>query len=122
MLGFKAPLDRGFVAGKLFGGHTQLTLSTTPITTTATSQAYGQTGSGKTHSIFGGENDTRGVIPRAVETVFAEITKRSDTTETSVVVTFLEMYCDHIRDLGKAYLEEKRSPGSAAKQSDVSVH
>eukprot|EP01036_Dinobryon_divergens_P056499 gene56499-75446_t len=34
--------------------------------------AYGQTGSGKTYSMFGGEGDTSGLAPRAVEYLFGK--------------------------------------------------
>ena len=67
--------------------------------------AYGQTGSGKTYSMFGGDGDQRGIIPRSVEYVFDCISKKNN-VEVSVVVSFLEMYCGEIRDLGRAYLDK----------------
>ena len=66
--------------------------------------AYGQTGSGKTYSMFGGDNDIRGVIPRTAEYLFKALSKKIATIETAVVCSFLEIYNDQIRDLGKAYL------------------
>jgi kinesin family member 15 len=37
--------------------------------------AYGQTGSGKTHTIQGGPNNARGLLPRSFEYLFKEISK-----------------------------------------------
>lgn len=70
--------------------------------------AYGQTGSGKTHSMFfprGGqardESDAIGIIPRAIDYVFQQLAHRPNA---ELHVSFLEIYCDTIRDLGKASL------------------
>ena len=42
--------------------------------------AYGQTGSGKTFTVTGGPERyvDRGIIPRSISLVFAEVAKRSD--------------------------------------------
>ena len=40
------------------------------------------------------------------------------TRETAVVVSFLEIYCDQIRDLGKAYLDKDKAGGKREKTSD----
>ena len=70
----------------------------------------GQTGSGKTHTMFGPEGgkledgDMRGLIPRSVEYLFSSTTSRSAMYEVAMVCSFLEIYNDTIRDLGKAYL------------------
>ena len=77
--------------------------------------AYGQTGSGKTYSIFGKSGDARGIIPRCVEYIFGALEKMAKAKEFALVVSFLEMYCDEIRDLGKAYLD--KGPGSTSKQN-----
>lgn len=77
--------------------------------------AYGQTGSGKTYSIFGESGTARGIIPRCVEYIFAALEKTAKAKEFALVVSFLEMYCDEIRDLGKAYLD--KGPGSTSKQN-----
>eukprot|EP00606_Chrysophyceae_sp_TOSAG23-5_P000164 GSChrysophyteH2.ASY1.ANO1.1021.1 assembled CDS len=66
--------------------------------------AYGQTGSGKTYSIFGEDAEVRGVIPRSVESFFKKLESLSATKEVAMVCSFLEVYNDQIRDLGKAYL------------------
>jgi hypothetical protein len=59
--------------------------------------AYGQTGSGKTHTIVGsGTAHTRGVIPRAVEAIFASLQKRN---HWFVTVRILEVYNERTRDL-----------------------
>eukprot|EP01029_Cantina_marsupialis_P026865 TRINITY_DN73399_c0_g1_i1.p1 TRINITY_DN73399_c0_g1~~TRINITY_DN73399_c0_g1_i1.p1 ORF type:complete len:903 (-),score=213.29 TRINITY_DN73399_c0_g1_i1:270-2978(-) len=67
--------------------------------------AYGQTGSGKTHTMFGGDGEMRGLIPRSVERIFDLLSSKGPRIESTVVVSFLEIYCDKIRDLGKVYLE-----------------
>ena len=76
--------------------------------------AYGQTGSGKTYSIFGEEGDARGIIPRAAEYVFSRVGV-GDSTE--VVVSFLEIYCDDMRDLGRAYVDRDSTEKKRAKST-----
>lgn len=66
--------------------------------------AYGQTGSGKTYTMFGTEGEIRGVIPRSVEYLFGALGKRIANYEVAMVCSFLEIYNDQIRDLGKAYM------------------
>eukprot|EP01035_Chromulina_nebulosa_P018244 gene18244-23917_t len=66
--------------------------------------AYGQTGSGKTYSMFGGDSEIRGIIPRSVEYMFECLRSQSTKYEVAMVCSFLEIYNDQIRDLGKAYL------------------
>ena len=72
--------------------------------------AYGQTGSGKTHTMFfprGGQDRSdhkmHGLIPRAVDYLFTCL-ESSGGTKSEVKVSFLEVYCDTLRDLGKASL------------------
>ncbi|ETP01685.1 hypothetical protein F441_21167 [Phytophthora nicotianae CJ01A1] len=63
--------------------------------------AYGQTGSGKTYTVVGGQTpETRGLIPRAMETIFEEMA-RIDPTEYDVALTasFVEVYQEKLRDL-----------------------
>jgi len=59
--------------------------------------AYGQTGSGKTHTMMGGGDDTdsRGMIPRAIEDVFAG----SNPTTDFISVSFFEIYNEKLYDL-----------------------
>ena len=86
--------------------------------------AYGQTGSGKTYSMFGEDAEVRGMIPRAVEGFFGKLESLSATKEVAMVCSFMEVYNDQIRDLGKAYLvamgaEESHSMALHAKTSDI---
>jgi len=86
--------------------------------------AYGQTGSGKTYSMFGEDADVRGLIPRSVESIFTLLEQRTSTKEVAMVCSFLEIYNDQIRDLGKAYLvamgaEVSKSMALHAKTSDI---
>ncbi|CAD7922816.1 unnamed protein product [Amoebophrya sp. A25] len=78
--------------------------------------AYGQTGSGKTYSIFGeGASERRGILPRAVEYLFERIEENAERKEIGMVCSFLEVYLDQIRDLGRAYMSDRsRSKGSNA--------
>ncbi|KAI6164944.1 P-loop containing nucleoside triphosphate hydrolase protein [Pisolithus thermaeus] len=64
----------------------------------ATVFAYGATGCGKTHTISGTEADP-GVIYLAMADLFQRIEDRKDEWSTEVVVTFLEIYNEEIRDL-----------------------
>jgi len=67
--------------------------------------AYGQTGSGKTYSMFGGDGNIRGMIPRSAEYLFERVAhKSSSSMEIATFCSFLEIYNDQLRDLGKAYL------------------
>ena len=68
--------------------------------------AYGQTGSGKTYNIFGEQGEKRGIIPRAVSFLFQALDTRSGHKDVALAVSFLEIYCDQIRDLGRAYLDK----------------
>jgi len=73
--------------------------------------AYGQTGSGKTHTMFGGKEKDRGLIPRSVEYLFAQIPRLQQAhKDVKVEASFLEIYCGKIRDLGRT-LSEPDSPG-----------
>ncbi|KIJ70343.1 hypothetical protein HYDPIDRAFT_78727 [Hydnomerulius pinastri MD-312] len=64
----------------------------------ATVFAYGATGCGKTHTISGTEGDP-GVIYLTMADLFQRIDDRKDEWNTEVVVTFLEIYNEEIRDL-----------------------
>lgn len=74
--------------------------------------------------MFGGDSDVRGIIPRSVEYLFQQLSKRSNSTEIAMVCSFLEIYNDQIRDLGKAYLvamgvESSSSLALYEKTSDI---
>ena len=56
--------------------------------------------------MFGGTGEERGMIPRSVEYLFDQVERRSKDKNIAVVASFLEMYCDRIRDLGKSYLDK----------------
>ncbi|XP_041525951.1 chromosome-associated kinesin KIF4-like [Microtus oregoni] len=70
----------------------------------ATVLAYGQTGSGKTYSMGGvytaeqEQESTIGVIPRVIQLLFKEISKKGD-FEFTLKVSYLEIYNEEILDL-----------------------
>uniref|UniRef100_A0AAX7T3R0 Kinesin-like protein n=1 Tax=Astatotilapia calliptera TaxID=8154 RepID=A0AAX7T3R0_ASTCA len=63
--------------------------------------AYGQTGSGKTYTMEGDEVDeTRGVIPRAVQQIFKAAGKLGEQGwEFTFTASFVEIYNETLRDL-----------------------
>ncbi|XP_035765204.1 kinesin-like protein KIFC1 [Neolamprologus brichardi] len=63
--------------------------------------AYGQTGSGKTYTMEGDEFDeTRGVIPRAVQQIFKAAGKLGEQGwEFTFTASFVEIYNETLRDL-----------------------
>jgi hypothetical protein len=78
--------------------------------------AYGQTGSGKTYCIFGppDDKDKRGIVPRCMEYVFKQAEAKSRGKKISFSLSFLEIYLEKIRDLGRYYMEAKGGlPASA---------
>ena len=50
--------------------------------------AYGQTGSGKTWTMTGGKEEQRGLSPRVVEEIFANIKKSKSATEVKTTRSF----------------------------------
>ena len=76
--------------------------------------AYGQTGSGKTHSIFGAQSGPeRGLLTRVTEYLFErikDVENDEEDTKIKVEMTFMEMYCDQIRDLGAAVSSKPAEP------------
>ncbi|KAL0573720.1 tubulin-dependent ATPase kip3 [Marasmius crinis-equi] len=79
----------------------------------ATVFAYGATGCGKTHTISGTESDP-GIIYQAMADLFQRIDDRKEEWITEVMVTFLEIYNEEIRDL----LSE---PGTHAPRGGLSI-
>jgi len=75
--------------------------------------------------MFGeGTGEVRGVIPRSVEYLFQCLAKKTSSSEVAMVCSFLEIYNDQIRDLGKAYLaamgvESNTSAALHEKTSDL---
>ena len=61
----------------------------------ATVFAYGQTSSGKTHTMEGSDihdRDSRGIVPRALESLFSGVEQAEDSVEFSFKVTYVEIY------------------------------
>ncbi|KAL5113295.1 Kinesin heavy chain [Pleosporales sp. CAS-2024a] len=64
--------------------------------------AYGQTGAGKSYTMMGSSIDDevgRGVIPRIIQQVFANIMASPSNIEYTVRVSYMEIYMERIRDL-----------------------
>ncbi|CAG0902800.1 unnamed protein product, partial [Darwinula stevensoni] len=65
--------------------------------------AYGQTGSGKTYTMGtdfrNSTSDDAGIIPRAVEEIFSTIDSSEDSENTTVRVSFIELYKEKLQDL-----------------------
>jgi kinesin family protein 5 len=64
--------------------------------------AYGQTGAGKSYTMMGSDiddDDSRGIIPRIVEQIFASILCSPGNIEYTVRVSYMEIYMERIRDL-----------------------
>ncbi len=74
--------------------------------------AYGQTGSGKSHTLFGhGRQEDRGLLARVSEYLFNATAQKHEYKDIGVVVSFMEIYNDRIRDLGKGYVNGDNSTG-----------
>ena len=74
--------------------------------------------------MFGEGGEVRGLIPRSVEYLFAQMEQRNKTKEVAMVCSFLEIYNDSVRDLGKAYLvamgvDSSNNTALASKTSDI---
>jgi len=63
--------------------------------------AYGQTGSGKTFTMMGNlqDNNTKGVIPRVVDSLFEELLYEKSNHIYLISVSFIEIYCEKLSDL-----------------------
>lgn len=77
---------------------------------------YGQTGSGKTFTMQGLEEGEglRGIIPRSIEKIMDDVERlREVGWEYSIQVSFVEIYCEQLRDLlrqdaGRRGVQENR--------------
>ncbi|KAI8819646.1 P-loop containing nucleoside triphosphate hydrolase protein [Fimicolochytrium jonesii] len=71
--------------------------------------AYGQTGSGKTFTITGGAErySDRGIIPRTLQFIFKEMSKRHD-IQYEVSISYLEIYNELAYDLLDSTREAKK--------------
>ncbi|KAI0719510.1 kinesin-domain-containing protein [Cerioporus squamosus] len=106
--GTKRYKDRRFIFDRVFGhnaSQTEVYGSTArPLLKTlldgfnTTIFAYGATGCGKTHTISGTDADP-GIIYLTMADLFQEIEDRREDYNIDVVVTFLEIYNEEIRDL-----------------------
>jgi kinesin family protein C1 len=87
--------------------------------------AYGQTGSGKTFSMEGPEDvDTNesmiGIIPRSFEFLIASIEKAKQKGWTyAIEASYLEVYCEDIRDLLEVSDKKLKVEGAGAKHVNV---
>ena len=59
--------------------------------------------------MFGEEHGpNRGLVPRATEALFAEVPRlQRQLKEVKVEVSFLEIYCGKIRDLGRVHVAQR---------------
>jgi len=78
--------------------------------------AYGQTGSGKSHSVFGGEHEDRGLLPRIAEGLFQEL--QASECEHIVKVSYIEIYNEKVRDL----LNPAATSGSGGMSLEIRRH
>ncbi|MCD7454854.1 Kinesin-like protein KIN-4C [Datura stramonium] len=64
--------------------------------------AYGQTGSGKTYTMgtnYNGEEQTSGVIPMVMNTIFSRAEAMKESTEFLIRVSFIEIFKEEVFDL-----------------------
>lgn len=63
--------------------------------------AYGQTGAGKSYTMMGKQEEGQeGIIPQICDDLFRKITSNSsDQLKYSVEVSYMEIYCERVRDL-----------------------
>eukprot|EP00798_Chlamydomonas_sp_ICE-L_P013863 gene13863-19786_t len=76
--------------------------------------SYGQTGAGKTHTMSGsGDQEGRGVIPRAVEKILETASKLEEQEwEYTMEASFLEIYNNMLRDLlggNRGYINDQNA-------------
>jgi kinesin family protein 5 len=86
--------------------------------------AYGQTGTGKTYTMIGGENEDRGIIPRALEEIFQHV--EADTQFCyDVQIGFVQIYMEMLQDLlnvdvENSYVRIRENPGQGVFLSNLS--
>ena len=64
--------------------------------------AYGQTGAGKSYTMMGSDIDnpeSKGIIPRIVEQIFASILASPGNIDYILIFCYMEIYMERIRDL-----------------------
>nr|CAH7736207.1 unnamed protein product [Callosobruchus chinensis] len=62
--------------------------------------AYGQTGAGKSYTMMGKQEDGQeGIIPQICKDLFRKIRENSSDVKYSVEVSYMEIYCERVRDL-----------------------
>lgn len=89
--------------------------------------AYGQTGTGKTYTMEGirGNSESQGIIPNSFAHIFGTIAKAEGSTRFLVRCSYLEIYCEDVRDLlGKDQskkLQVKEDPQKGVYVKDLST-
>jgi ribosomal protein L29 len=64
--------------------------------------AYGQTAAGKSYTMEGPslfDKNSQGIISRSVEKLFRAISQANDNIQFQIIASYLEVYCEKIRDL-----------------------
>ncbi|XP_053610320.1 kinesin-like protein unc-104 isoform X3 [Plodia interpunctella] len=88
--------------------------------------AYGQTGAGKSYTMMGrGEEGQEGIIPQICQDLFRRIRQTtSDDLKYSVEVSYMEIYCERVRDLlnpkNKGNLRVREHPALGPYVEDLS--
>ena len=74
--------------------------------------AYGQSGSGKTYTMYGTENNDRGLIPRVIEDIFTFVESTNDNVKFQIKLSVFQIYKEIIYDLltGERDLKIKENP------------
>ena len=83
----------------------------------ATVFAYGMTGSGKTHTMVGNSKDP-GIIPLSFEQIFKQVVLNAETTDYSISISYLEIYCEIVRDI----IEPERTNLNIREDLELGVH
>ena len=89
--------------------------------------AYGQTGSGKTHTMLGpggalgADEAEQGLCPRCVRALFAHVASQDEELEFTIVVSFVEIYQEKVRDLLDVSKDDLKLGEAGANGSSVFV-